>query len=40
MGLGSWKGQVLGPGRVGFWVLEGDSGSWKGWILGPESMRF
>ena len=36
---GSWKGQVLGPGRGALWVLEGvDFGSWKGWILGMVSV--
>ena len=39
-GFEAWKSQVLGPGRGGFWALEGDSGSWKGQILGPESVRF
>ena len=28
-GLGSCK-EIVGTGRVSFWVLEGDSGYWKG----------
>ena len=37
-GLGSWKGWILGTGRVSFWVLEGDSGYWKG-ILGKKRRK-